>query len=135
MEGALLHKNESFAIIGAAMEVHRTLGCGFVEPVYQEALAIELSKRNIPFEREKELTIEYKGNKLSKTFRADFICYDNIIMELKATSDFADEHYAQIYSYLKASKMDLGILINFGKTSLEYERIPASKKWHHDSSN
>lgn len=135
MEGALLHKNESFAIIGAAMEVHRTLGCGFVEPVYQEALAIELSKRNIPFEREKELTIEYKGNKLSKTFRADFICYDNIILELKATSDFADEHYAQIYSYLKASKMDLGILINFGKTSLEYERIPASKKWHHDSSN
>lgn len=117
------------------MEVHRTLGCGFVEPVYQEALAIELSKRNIPFEREKELTIEYKGNKLSKTFRADFICYDNIILELKATSDFADEHYAQIYSYLKASKMDLGILINFGKTSLEYERIPASKKWHHDSSN
>jgi GxxExxY protein len=135
MEGALLHKNESFAIIGAAMEVHRTLGCGFVEPVYQEALAIELSKRNIPFEREKELTIEYKGNKLSKTFRADFICYDNIILELKATSDFADEHYAQIYSYLKASKMDLGILINFGKTSLEYERIPASKKWRHDSSN
>ncbi len=117
------------------MEVHRTLGCGFVEPVYQEALAIELSKRNIPFEREKELTIEYKGNKLSKTFRADFICYDNIILELKATSDFADEHYAQIYSYLKASKMDLGILINFGKTSLEYERIPASKKWRHDSSN
>ena len=135
MEVALLHKNESFAIIGAAMEVHRTLGCGFVEPVYQEALAIELSKRNIPFEREKELTIEYKGNKLSKTFRADFICYDNIILELKATSDFADEHYAQIYSYLKASKMDLGILINFGKTSLEYERIPASKKWRHDSSN
>ena len=135
MEGALLHKNESFAIIGAAMEVHRTLGCGFVEPVYQEALAIELSKRNIPFEREKELTIEYKGNKLSKTFRADFICYDNIILELKATSDFADEHYAQIYSYLKASKMDLGILINFGKTALEYERIPASKKWRHDSSN
>lgn len=135
MEGALLHKNESFAIIGAAMEVHRTLCCGFVEPVYQEALAIELSKRDIPFEREKELTIEYKGNKLSKTFRADFIYYDNIILELKATSDFADEHYAQIYSYLKASKMDLGILINFGKTSLEYERIPASKKWHHDSSN
>lgn len=135
MEGALLHKNESFAIIGAAMEVHRTLGCGFVEPVYQEALAIELSKRNIPFEREKELTIEYKGNKLSKTFRADFICYDNIILELNATSDFADEHYAQIYSYLKASKIDLGILINFGKTSLEYERIPASKKWRRDSSN
>ena len=90
----LLHKNESFAIIGAAMEVHRTLGCGFVEPVYQEALAIEMTKRNIPFEREKELNIDYKGNRLSKTFRADFICYDKIILELKAVSDFTDEHYA-----------------------------------------
>lgn len=131
----LLHKNESFAIIGAAMEVHRTLGCGFVEPVYQEALAIEMTKRNIPFEREKELNINYKGNRLSKTFRADFICYDKIILELKAVSDFTDEHYAQIYSYLKASNMDLGILINFGKASLEYERIPASQKWLHNSSN
>ena len=107
------------------MEVHKTLGCGFVEPVYQEALAIEMTKRNIPFEREKELTIDYKGNRLSKTFRADFICYDKIILELKAVSDFTDEHYAQIYSYLKTSKMDLGILMNFGKVSLEYERIPA----------
>lgn len=117
------------------MEVHKTLGCGFVEPVYQEALAVELSKRGIPFEREKEIPIEYKGNKLSKTFRADFICYDKIILELKAVADFTDEHYAQIYSYLKASKMDLGILINFGKASLEYERIPASQKWLHSSSN
>ena len=117
------------------MEVHRTLGCGFVEPVYQEALAIEMTKRNIPFEREKELNINYKGNRLSKTFRADFICYDKIILELKAVSDFTDEHYAQIYSYLKASNMDLGILINFGKASLEYERIPASQKWLHNSSN
>lgn len=131
----LLHKNESFAIIGAAMEVHKTLGCGFIEPVYQEALAIEMTKRNIPFEREKELSIAYKGDKLSKTFRADFICYDRIILELKAVSDFSDEHYAQIYSYLKASKMDLGILINFGKASLEYERIPASQKWQYNSSN
>ena len=135
MESMLLHKNESFAIIGAAMEVHKTLGCGFVEPVYQEALAIELAKRGIPFEREKELPIEYNGNKLSKTFRADFICYDKIILELKAVANFTDEHYAQIYSYLKASKKDLGILINFGKASLEYERIPASQKWLHSSSN
>lgn len=117
------------------MEVHKTLGCGFIEPVYQEALAIEMTKRNIPFEREKELTIDYKGNRLSKTFRADFICYDKIILELKAVSDFTDEHYAQIYSYLKTSKMDLGILMNFGKVSLEYERIPASQKWLHHSSN
>jgi GxxExxY protein len=135
MDDTLLHKNESFSIIGAAMEVHKTLGCGFTEPIYQEALAIELGKRNIPFEREKELSIDYKGDKLSKTFRADFICYNKIILELKAVSNFTDEHYAQIYSYLKASKMDLGILINFGKASLEYERIPASRKWLHNSSN
>ena len=135
MDDTLLHKNESFNIIGAAMEVHKTLGCGFTEPIYQEALAIELGKRNIPFEREKELSIDYKGDKLSKTFRADFICYNKIILELKAVSNFTDEHYAQIYSYLKASKMDLGILINFGKVSLEYERIPASRKWLHNSSN
>ena len=135
MDGTLLHKNASFAIIGAAMEVHNTLGCGFVEPVYQEALAIEMEKRNIPFERKKELTIVYKGNNLSKTFRADFICYDKIILELKAVSEFTDEHFAQLYSYLKASKMDLGILINFGKASLEYERIPASRKWLSNSSN
>lgn len=135
MDDTLLHKNESFKIIGAAMEVHKTLGCGFVEPVYQEALAIEMAKRNIPFEREKELAINYKGNKLSKTFRADFICYNKINLELKAVSEFTDEHYAQIYSYLKASKMDLGILINFGKASLDYERIPASQKWLHNSSN
>ena len=135
MDDTLLHKTESFKIIGAAMEVHKTLGCGFVEPVYQEALAIEMTKRNIPFEREKILDINYKGNKLSKTFRADFICYNKIILELKAVSDFTDEHYAQIYSYLKASKMDLGILINFGKASLEYQRIPASQKWMHNSSN
>ena len=135
MDDTLLHKNESFNIIGAAMEVHKTLGCGFTEPIYQEALAIELRKRNIPFEREKELSIDYKGNKLTKTFRADFICYNKIILELKAVSNFTDEHYAQIYSYLKASKMNLGILINFGKASLEYERIPASRKWQHNSSN
>lgn len=135
MDDTLLHKNESFNIIGAAMEVHKTLGCGFTEPIYQEALAIELGKQNIPFEREKELSIDYKGDKLSKTFRADFICYNKIILELKAVSNFTDEHYAQIYSYLKASKMDLGILINFGKASLEYERIPASRKWLHNSSN
>lgn len=135
MENVLLHKNESYIIMGAAMEVHKTLGCGFVEPVYQEALAYEMTKRNIPFEREKELSIDYKGNRLSKTFRVDFVCYDKIILELKAVSDFTDEHYAQIYSYLKASKKDLGILINFGKASLEYERIPASHKWQQYSRN
>lgn len=128
----ILYKDESYLIIGAAMEVHKVLGCGFIEPVYQDALAVELSNRNIPFEKEKEITIAYKDTVLSKTFRADFICYNKIILELKAVSGFTDEHYAQIYSYLKASNMDLGILINFGNASLEYQRIPASKKWQYN---
>ena len=128
-ENGLLFKNESFKIIGAALEVHKVLGCGFVEMVYQEALEEEFKKRNIPYEREKELLINYKGKILSKTFRADFICYDKIILELKAVNEFIDDHYAQIYSYLKASNMSLGILINFGKANLDYYRLPASRKW------
>ena len=127
--GGLLYKEESYKIIGAAMEVHRLLGCGFVEPVYQEALEKEFVARGIPYEREKELTICYKGSTLSKTFRADFVCYGKIILELKAVKDFSDEHYAQTYNYLRASGLDLGILMNFGNVSLEYERVPASKKW------
>ena len=129
----MLYKNESFRIIGAALEVHKVLGCGFIEAVYQEALEEEFKKRGIPYEREKELTIDYKGKLLSKTFRADFICYDKIILELKAVSDFTNDHHAQIYSYLKASRMDLGILINFGKANLDYIRIPASRKWKQDT--
>lgn len=125
----ILFKEESYRIIGAAMEVHRVLGCGFVEAIYQEALEKEFALRNIPFEREKELSVSYKGNTLSKSFKADFICYNKIILELKAVKEFADEHYAQIYNYLRASGMDLGILINFGTASIEYERVPASKKW------
>ena len=132
-DNGLLFKNESFGIIGAALEVHKVLGCGFVEVVYQEALEEEFKKRNIPFEREKELIINYKGKQLSKTFRADFICYNKIILELKAVSQFTDDHYAQLYSYLKASNMPLGILINFGKANLDYYRLPASKKWQNNN--
>ena len=131
----MLFKEESYQIIGAAMEVHRQLGCGFVEAVYQEALEKEFQLRNIPYEREKELNITYKGTTLSKTFKADFICYDKIILELKSAREFTDEHFAQIYNYLRASNLELGILINFGEASIEYHRVPASKKWQHDSSN
>lgn len=97
--------------------------------VYQEALEKEFTLRGIPFEREKELVINYKGYTLTKTFRADFICYNKIILELKAVKEFTDEHYAQIYNYLRASGMDLGLLINFGTASIEFQRAPASKKW------
>lgn len=125
----LLYPKESYAIIGAAIEVHKQLGCGFTEPVYQEAFAEELRLREIPFEREKVLTVTYKGKVLTKEFRADFVCYNKIIVELKAVVDFTEEHYAQVYNYLKASEMQLGLLINFGKTSLEYKRIPATRKF------
>ena len=128
-DSGLLFKEESYKIIGAAMEVHRLLGCGFVEPVYQEALEKEFVLRGIPYEREKELSVSYKGTQLSKTFKADFVCYGKIILELKAVKEFAEEHYAQIYNYLRASGLDLGLLINFGSASIEFERVPASNKW------
>jgi GxxExxY protein len=129
MEDRILFKEESYKIIGAAMEVHKVLGCGFTEPVYQEALELEFQLRNIPYVREKKFQITYKGRLLDKDFRPDFVCYDEIIVELKAVSDFTDEHYAQVYNYLKACEMDLGLLINFGKKSLEHKRIPCTQKW------
>ena len=129
MEDLILYKKESYDIIGAAMEVHRIIGCGFTEPVYQEALELEFDLRGIPYEREKNFRVTYKGQLLDKEFRADFVCYDSIIVELKAVTDFTDEHYAQVYNYLKASGLSLGLLINFGKKSLEHKRVPVTKKW------
>jgi GxxExxY protein len=125
----VLYKEESFNIIGAAMEVHRIIGCGFTEPIYQEALEEEFKLRGIPYQREKVLHVTYKGKTLSKDFRPDFICYDRIIVELKAVDDFVDEHYSQVYNYLKATGLQLGLLINFGKKSLYHKRIPCSHKW------
>lgn len=112
------------------MEVHKVIGTGFTEPVYQDALEIEFKLREIPYEREKVFNLEYKGYKLDKTFRADFVCYGSIIVELKALYSFENEHLAQVYNYLKASGMKLGLLINFGRDSLMYERIPCTKKWN-----
>lgn len=111
------------------MEVHRVVGMGFTEPVYQDALEIEFKLRGIPYEREKTFGLEYKGNKLDKTFRTDFVCYDSIIVELKALYSLENEHVTQVYNYLKASGMKLGLLINFGRESLSYERIPCTTKW------
>ncbi|MEI6696641.1 MAG: GxxExxY protein [Bacteroidota bacterium] len=122
----LLYKEESYAIIGACMEVHNTLGCGFLEAVYQEALAIEFEKRKIPFVREAELCIEYKGIILAKKFNADFICYDKIIVETKALSELLSLHQAQVINYLKATQLKLGILVNFGEESLNFERLAKS---------
>ena len=125
----ILYQQESFNIIGAAMEVHSIIGCGFTEPIYQEALEEEFRLRNIPFQREKTLHFSYKGKILTKDFRPDFICYDKIIVELKAVDELVDEQFSQVYNYLKASGLQLGLLINFGHKSLEYKRIPCTKKW------
>ncbi len=123
LENNIIYKDESYKIIGACMEVHTTLGCGFLEPVYQEALEIELGKRKIPFVREEILNIFYKGKMLKKAYVADFICYDKIIIETKAASQLQPEHIAQILNYLKITGFKLGLLVNFGTTSLQYKRI------------
>ena len=119
----LLYKTESYKIIGAAMEAHKELGAGFLESVYQEAFELELQKQNIPYEREALLNIYYKGVKLKKRFSADFVCYDKIVVELKALSTLSTDHEAQILNYLKTSGLKLGLLINFGSKSLQYKRL------------
>lgn len=113
----------TYKIIGACIEVHSQLGCGFLEPVYQEALALELKERNIPFEKEKLLEIHYKRDMLSKKYIADFICFDKIIVELKALSKLTSDHEAQILNYLKATGFELGLLVNFGTRKLEHKRM------------
>ena len=95
------------------MQVYNTLGDGFLEAVYQEALAIELTKRGIPYEREKDLKIYYDGQELKQTYRADFVCYDNIIVEIKAVASLNDSHRSQVFNYLKATGFKLGLLFNF----------------------
>lgn len=119
----IIFKDECFKIIGACFDVYNELGCGFLESVYQEALEIVFKDLNIPYQREKELTISFRKQKLNKTYQADFICYDKIILELKAVSLLDEIHKAQLFNYLKASKLRLGLLVNFGGKSLKYKRI------------
>lgn len=119
----LYNKEQSYAINGAAMHVYNVLGYGFLESVYQEALEIEFLKRGIPYEREKELKIYYEEKAMRQTYRADFVCYNNIIVELKAVAHLDDMHRSQIYNYLKVTGYKLGLLYNFGHyDGLEYER-------------
>jgi GxxExxY protein len=124
MEGKTDKRDEqTYAIIGAAMEVHRELGSGFLEPVYQDAMGIELATRGVPFGREVALPVTYKGHVLPSTYRADFICYGQVILELKALEALASAHEAQVINCLKATGLTRALLINFGAKSLEYKRL------------
>ena len=120
----LIYSQYSYAINGAAFHVYNKLGHGFLESVYQEALEIEFKRRNIPFEREKELKIIYDGFELKQTYKADFVCYDKVIVELKAVSCLDDAPRSQVFNYLHATGYKLGLLYNFGyPDGLERERI------------
>ena len=122
-----LYGNESYKIIGILYEVHKNLGKGFSEIVYKDALEYEFHKNNIPFEREKEYKVNYKETILKHKFYADFVVFDKIILEIKSTDSFVNNHYAQCLNYLKVSNNKLALLVNFNQTSVEYKRIIISK--------
>ncbi|MBA4408487.1 MAG: GxxExxY protein [Odoribacter sp.] len=123
MNETILYKEENFTIIKACIEVHNQLGNGFLEAVYQEALEYEFELQNIPSVREYPLQIRYKDKILEKEYIPDFICYSKIIVELKAVSELSPTHISQVLNYLKATGFRLGLLINFGGTSLEWKRV------------
>jgi len=124
----LLYKDEVYAIIGAAMEVHRVLGCGFLEAVYQEAMEIEQTERTIPYRPQKELPIRYKSYLLRKTYIADFVDYEKIIVEIKAINQLSTLEEAQLLNYLKATGFEVGLLINFGAEKLQWKRMVHTRK-------
>jgi GxxExxY protein len=119
----ILFKEESYKIIGTCMDVHKKIGSGFLESVYSEALELEFKKVGIPYEKEKKLQVFYEDKPLSKYFRADFVCFKSIILELKATKFLVDADRKQTLNNVKATKFKLGLLINFGTQSLTYNRI------------
>ena len=119
----ILYKDESYKIIGACMKVHSELGAGFLESVYQEALEKQFIKDGIPYEREKLLKIDFDGQQLKKSFKADYVCYNKIIVELKAAIFIHNDNIEQTRNYLKATKLQLGLIVNFGVPSLKYKRV------------
>ena len=118
-----MRDERTYKIIGAAMEVHKELGCGFLEGVYQEALAREFKIQRIPYKPQPVVEIKYKGEPLNKSYQPDFTCYDEIIVEIKALSELSGIEEAQIINYLKATGLKVGLLINFGAKSLEHKRL------------
>jgi GxxExxY protein len=126
-DSSILYKEEVYKIVGAAMEVYNQLGCGFLEAVYQEALGIELTARQIPFVAQPELLIAYKGKVLQKCYIADFVIDEKIIIEIKAIHALTNNEKAQVVNYLKATGLKLALLINFSPQKLEWERIILSQ--------
>ncbi|MDH4202392.1 MAG: GxxExxY protein [Phycisphaerae bacterium] len=122
MTNMVLYKDEVYNIVGAAFNVANMLGCGFLEAVYQEALEIEFKNTRVPFESPKRMTIDYNGITLNKEYIADFVCYGNIIVEIKAIKQITEIEEAQIINYLKVAKMPVGLVINFGGTKLRWKR-------------
>ena len=133
MEDKYIYKEESYQITSALFEVHKQLGCGFLEKVYQEALAIEFNNRHIPFEKEKVFKITYKNTVLENVFIADFVCFNKIILELKAVQQIDSIHKAQVINYLRASNLQLGILANFGEEYLSPIRL-FNKNYNNETS-
>ncbi|QJW97959.1 GxxExxY protein [Frigoriglobus tundricola] len=123
----------SYAIIGAAMEVHSQLGCGFLEAVYQEALAVELASRGVPFGQQAQLPIRYKGRVLETVYKADFLCYGAVVVEIKALTQIGTIEEAQVLNYLKATGYETGLILNFGRTSLQYKRYVRTRMDRPDS--
>ena len=122
-----IYKDENYTIVGILFEVHKNLGKGFSEIVYKDAIEYELQQQNIPYQREKEFSVNYKDTTLKHKFYADFVVYDKIILEIKTVDCFNNSHYNQCLNYLKVSKNKLAILVNFNLVSLEYKRIISSK--------
>lgn len=124
MNTPLIHEKETYDILGACFEVYKEKGCGFLEAVFQESLEIEFELRGIPARALVPMRLDYKGRPLRANYVADFICFDRVIVELKAVSKIADEHRAQIQNYLHATKLRVGLLVNFGHyPKVEYERF------------
>ena len=118
-----MRDERTYSIIGCAMEVHRELGCGFLEAVYQEALEREFKAQQVTFEAQPIIRIFYKGQVMDKTYQPDFVCYGEIIVEIKAISVLSGSEEAQLINYLKATGLKVGLLLNFGAVSLEYKRL------------
>ena len=126
---AFVLKDETYRIRGAVFEVYREMGPGFMEAVYQECLRKEFLQRGIPFSEQVELSIAYKGEPLEQTYRPDFLCFGKIIVEIKGVKALAPEHTAQVLNYLKATDLELGLLVNFGSSpKVEIERLVKSTR-------